>query len=106
MACDGVVSLFFFGTATFRPVDGEAAEVDDLGDGSTNDGGTPVVEADLREAAITDEKNLGPNAPGYIPYDPPASTLDKVIARFQQGLPCPSSSIFNSCESALSDSAT
>jgi len=50
-----------------RPVGGEAAEVDDLGDGSTNDGGTPDVEADLREAAITDEKNLGPNAPGYIP---------------------------------------
>jgi hypothetical protein len=50
-----------------RPVGGEVAEVEDLGDGSSNDGGTPDVEADLYEAAITDEPNLGPNAPGYIP---------------------------------------
>jgi len=52
---------------TGRPVEGAAAEVEDLGDGSSNDGGTPDVEADLHEAAITDEANLGPNAPGYIP---------------------------------------
>ncbi len=52
---------------TGRPVGGQAAEVQDLGDGSSNDGGTPDMEADLYEAAITDEPNLGPNAPGYIP---------------------------------------
>jgi hypothetical protein len=52
---------------TDRPIGGDVAEVEDLGDGSTNDGGTPDFEADLHEAAITDEKNLGPNAPGYIP---------------------------------------
>lgn len=52
---------------TGRPVSGEAAQVEDLGDGSSNDGGTPDMEADLYEAAITDEPNLGPNAPGYIP---------------------------------------
>ena len=50
-----------------RPVGGETAEVVDLGDGSSNEGGTPDVEADLYEAANTDEPNLGPNAPGYIP---------------------------------------
>ncbi len=48
-------------------VGGEAAEVQDLGDGTTNEGGPADVEADLHEAAVTDEKNLGPNAPGYIP---------------------------------------
>ncbi len=52
---------------TAHPVSGEAAEVEDLGDGSSNDGGAPDMEADLYEAAITDEPNLGPNAPGYIP---------------------------------------
>jgi len=43
------------------------ADVQDLGDGSTNDGGPPEGYFDLRDAAIDDEKNLGPNAPGYIP---------------------------------------
>ena len=37
-------------------VGGEAAEVDDLGDGPSNEGGPPDIVADL-----------GPNAPGYIP---------------------------------------
>ena len=41
--------------------------VEDLGDGSTNDGGPPDVVVDPRDAALEDEKNLGPNAPGYIP---------------------------------------
>jgi hypothetical protein len=41
--------------------------VQDLGDGSTNDGGPPDVVVDPRDAALEDEKNLGPNAPGYIP---------------------------------------
>jgi hypothetical protein len=44
-----------------------AAQVEDLGDGTTNEGGPVDMEADLHEAAIDDEKNLGPNAPGYIP---------------------------------------
>jgi hypothetical protein len=48
-------------------VGGEAAEVQDLGDGTTNEGGPADAEADLYDAAVTDEKNLGPNAPGYIP---------------------------------------
>jgi hypothetical protein len=48
-------------------VGGEAAEVQDLGDGTTNEGGPADVEADLHEAAETEEENLGPNAPGYIP---------------------------------------
>lgn len=48
-------------------VGGEAAEVQDLGDGTTNEGGPPDEEADLHEAAVTEEENLGPNAPGYIP---------------------------------------
>jgi hypothetical protein len=48
-------------------VGGEAAEVDDLGDGTSNEGGPPDMEADLHEAAETEEENLGPNAPGYIP---------------------------------------
>ena len=43
------------------------ANVQDLGDGSTNDGGSPDGYFDLRDAALDDEKNLGPNAPGYIP---------------------------------------
>ncbi len=43
------------------------ADVQDLGDGSTNDGGRPDGYFDLRDAALDDEKNLGPNAPGYIP---------------------------------------
>jgi hypothetical protein len=48
-------------------VGGEAAEVQDLGDGTTNEGGPVDEEANLYEAAETEEKNLGPNAPGYIP---------------------------------------
>jgi hypothetical protein len=48
-------------------VGGEAAEVEDMGDGTSNEGGSPDLEADLHEAAETDEQNLGPNAPGYIP---------------------------------------
>jgi hypothetical protein len=48
-------------------VGGEAAEVQDLGDGTTNEGGPVDEEASLYEAAETEEKNLGPNAPGYIP---------------------------------------
>ena len=44
-----------------------AAQVEDLGDGTTNEGGPVDMEADLHEAAIDDEQNLGPNAPGYIP---------------------------------------
>ena len=43
------------------------ANVEDLGDGSTNDGGAPDGYFDLRDAALDDEQNLGPNAPGYIP---------------------------------------
>jgi hypothetical protein len=43
------------------------ADVEDLGDGSTNDGGAPDGYFDLRDAALDDEQNLGPNAPGYIP---------------------------------------
>jgi hypothetical protein len=42
-------------------------DVQDLGDGTTNEGGPVDAELDLRDAAIEDEKNLGPNAPGYIP---------------------------------------
>lgn len=41
--------------------------VQDLGDGTTTDGGAPDAVFDLRDAALEDEKNLGPNAPGYIP---------------------------------------
>jgi len=52
---------------TGRPVSDEAAQVEDLGDGSSNEGGPVDMEADLYDAAITDEPNLGPNAPGYIP---------------------------------------
>jgi hypothetical protein len=42
-------------------------DVQDLGDGTTNDGGEPDALFDPRDAALEDEKNLGPNAPGYIP---------------------------------------
>ena len=41
--------------------------VQDLGDGSTDEGGVPDAIFDPRDAALEDEKNLGPNAPGYIP---------------------------------------
>jgi len=41
--------------------------VQDLGDGSTNAGGPLDAVVDPRDAALEDEKNLGPNAPGYIP---------------------------------------
>jgi hypothetical protein len=41
--------------------------VQDLGDGTTNEGGPVEADFDLRDAALEDEKNLGPNAPGYIP---------------------------------------
>jgi hypothetical protein len=41
--------------------------VQDLGDGTTTEGGAPDVVFDPRDAALEDEKNLGPNAPGYIP---------------------------------------
>ncbi len=41
--------------------------VQDLGDGTTNEGGVPDAVFDLRDAALEDEQNLGPNAPGYIP---------------------------------------
>jgi hypothetical protein len=34
---------------------------------TTNEGGPVDAEADLHEAAVTEEENLGPNAPGYIP---------------------------------------
>lgn len=43
------------------------ADVQDLGDGSTNEGGPPDGYFDLRDAALDHEQNLGPNAPGYIP---------------------------------------
>lgn len=42
-------------------------DVQDLSDGSTNEGGPPEVLVNTYEAAVKDEKNLGPNAPGYIP---------------------------------------
>lgn len=42
-------------------------DVQALGDGTTNEGGVPDAVFDLRDAALQDEKNLGPNAPGYIP---------------------------------------
>lgn len=42
-------------------------DVQDLGDGTTNEGGVPDALFDPRDAALEDEKNLGPNAPGYIP---------------------------------------
>jgi hypothetical protein len=43
------------------------ADVQDMSDGTTNEGGPPDGYVDLRDAALRDEKNLGPNAPGYIP---------------------------------------
>ena len=42
-------------------------DVQDFGDGTTNEGGVPQVTVDPYDAAIRGEKNLGPNAPGYIP---------------------------------------
>ena len=65
--CGDQVVIEGINAETGKPVTGEAAQVQDLGDGSSNDGGPPDMEADLYEAAITDEPNLGPNAPGYIP---------------------------------------
>jgi hypothetical protein len=65
--CGDQVIIEGINAETGKPVSGEAAEVQDLGDGSSNDGGPVDAEADLYEAAITDEPNLGPNAPGYIP---------------------------------------
>ena len=65
--CGDQVIVEGINAETGKPVSGDAAQVEDLGDGSSNDGGPPDVEADLYEAAITDEPNLGPNAPGYIP---------------------------------------
>jgi hypothetical protein len=41
--------------------------VQDLGDGITDEGGAPDAFVDPRDAALEDEKNLGPNALGYIP---------------------------------------
>jgi len=46
---------------------GDTDYVQDLGDGTTNEGGPVDAEFDLRDAALKDDKNLGPNAPGYIP---------------------------------------
>jgi len=65
--CGDQVVVEGINTDTGRPVSGEAAQVEDLGDGSSNEGGPVYMEADLYDAAITDEPNLGPNAPGYIP---------------------------------------
>jgi hypothetical protein len=42
-------------------------DVQDLSDGTTNEGGAPDVLVNATEAAVREEKNLGPNAPGYIP---------------------------------------
>ena len=42
-------------------------DVQDLSDGTTNEGGEPDVLVNATEAAVREEKNLGPNAPGYIP---------------------------------------
>ncbi len=66
-ACGDQVVVEGIDLQTDKPVSGDVAEVQDLGDGTSNEGGAPDMEADLYEAAITDEKNLGPNAPGYIP---------------------------------------
>lgn len=46
---------------------GIGRDVQDFGDGTTNEGGVPEVSVDLRDAALEDEQNMGPNAPGYIP---------------------------------------
>jgi hypothetical protein len=66
-ACGDAVIVEGVDTDKGTWVGGEAAEVQDLGNGTTNEGGTPDVEADLNAAAETEEENLGPNAPGYIP---------------------------------------
>jgi hypothetical protein len=65
--CGDQVIVEGINAETGKPVSGEAAQVQDLGDGSSNAGGAPDMQADLYEAAITDEPNLGPNSPGYIP---------------------------------------
>lgn len=67
VACGDQVVIEGIDARTGKPVSGAAAQVEDLGDGSTNEGGAPDLEADLHEAAIDQEPNLGPNAPGYIP---------------------------------------
>ena len=55
-------------TAPQRDADaGIGQDVQDFSDGTTNEGGVPEVSVDLRDAALEDEQNLGPNAPGYIP---------------------------------------
>ena len=65
-ACGDQVVVEGIDPETAKPVSGGAAQVQDLGDGTSNEG-EPDMEADLHEAAIDDEKNMGPNAPGYIP---------------------------------------
>ncbi len=49
-----------------RPGPSIGEDVQDLGDGGTDEG-VPDVTVDPRDAALHEEKNLGPNAPGYIP---------------------------------------
>lgn len=66
-ACGDQVIIEGIDPETGKPVSGEAAEVQDLGDGSSNEGGPVDMEADLHEAALDNEANMGPNAPGYIP---------------------------------------
>lgn len=66
-ACGDQVVVEGMDAETGKPVGGQAAQVEDLGDGTSNEGGPVDVEADLHEAAIDDEQNMGPNAPGYIP---------------------------------------
>lgn len=66
-ACGDQVVIEGIDPATGKPVGGEAAQVEDLGDGSSNEGGPVDMEADLHEAALDNEPNMGPNAPGYIP---------------------------------------
>nr|WP_300988840.1 hypothetical protein [Thiocapsa sp.] len=41
--------------------------VQDLGDGITDEVGAPDAVVDRRDAALDDEKNLGPNAPRLHP---------------------------------------
>jgi hypothetical protein len=65
-ACGDQVVVEGIDANTGQPVSGQAAQVQDLGDGTSNEG-EPDMEADLHEAAIDDEANMGPNAPGYIP---------------------------------------
>ena len=50
-----------------RPGPAIGEDVQDFSDGTTNEGGVPEVLVDPRDAALRGEKNLGPNAPGYIP---------------------------------------